>query len=906
MEPCGCVEVSRLLLMLLCWPVVGSVLAPVRHPLPVLWMMPVSSGSGRGNLTAVAPAVRLALQDLKKQPPPLGNYEIQLQLLDSQCDPPTSLKALFDAMWAGPKYLLLFGGVCPPVTALIARSLPALSLVQVSFGIKSPSLSNKKSYGNLFSTMPSDRALNQAALKLLQRYKWTRVGIITQEGSRLSEMKNDLMRQLLKADVQVISTGSLSDDACSSLKRLKERDVRIIIGQFEEDSASEVFCCAYRLNLFGPRYQWIVVDGGSGGWRLGWQESGCTANSLLMAADGSIRLQIRPLSNKNTPGISGRTPVDYQDSYLQQLIQEGSEVSPLHSFAYDAVWVAARALGQVMEAVKHREKYSVQRNVTVREEEVQKMLLEAVKSTLFEGVTGPVFFRNGERMALIELIQFQGPGPARDQALVHLQRHHVSLLLFSMVSSAAVGTIFISLLIILCLRRPRSSGGSQDQLLLLGVLLSSSSVLVSGLDGSFVSDWTLEIFCSVSSAFSAQAAGQYMSERPGNLGWFCQPGISAGSSVDSLGGTHCGRRFTVHQIMESLFTRQHRNKDTGHICAARRAPVGCVCFNLLANTGPPQTGGHTAQLREETFVLISLSTGQQDYLENRDLKDHPMVEGVSEVVWWSNKYFFQTEPADQDAIIRPFSEHCSSTNMDLWLTAVYGCKAPLLGLGCFVAWSIRSVQVEPPAVSSKHLTLCMFAVTAFSVSGVLASLLISHNPSVQFCLSSILILCCCIFILSWTFVPMLSYLWCGGSERQRPSELQSEAAEQEDGGSVSRLNQQLKSRTAQLDVEIETLTMQLCETSESEEVHVTTISGEIRPDEDQDGTCERQAPSPDHINSPEHVQRRLSVQLPILHHSYLPAVGGVSSSSSSVFGSQEELVTTITSADHTQRQPRYR
>lgn len=63
----------------------GPVLARVRHPVPVLWMMPVSSGSGRENLTAaVAPAVRLALQDLQREPPPLGTYEIKLQLLDSQ------------------------------------------------------------------------------------------------------------------------------------------------------------------------------------------------------------------------------------------------------------------------------------------------------------------------------------------------------------------------------------------------------------------------------------------------------------------------------------------------------------------------------------------------------------------------------------------------------------------------------------------------------------------------------------------------------------------------------------------------------------------------------------------------------------------------------------------------------
>jgi len=84
MDRCGRLqEVFGLLLV--SWLTVGPVLAQVRHPLPILWMMPFSSGSGRENLTAgVDPAVRLALQDLEKQPPPLGNYEIQLQLLDSQ------------------------------------------------------------------------------------------------------------------------------------------------------------------------------------------------------------------------------------------------------------------------------------------------------------------------------------------------------------------------------------------------------------------------------------------------------------------------------------------------------------------------------------------------------------------------------------------------------------------------------------------------------------------------------------------------------------------------------------------------------------------------------------------------------------------------------------------------------
>uniref|UniRef100_H3C2M2 Uncharacterized protein n=2 Tax=Tetraodon nigroviridis TaxID=99883 RepID=H3C2M2_TETNG len=41
----------------------------------------------------------------------------------------------------------------------------------------------------------------------------------------------------------------------------------------------------------------------------------------------------------------------------------------------------------------------------------------------------------------------------------------------------------------------------------------------------------------------------------------------------------------------------------------------------------------------------------------------------------------------------------------------------------------------------------------------------------------------------------------------------------------------------------------------------------------------------DDINSPEHIQRRLSLQLPILHHAYLPSIGGVDASCTSPNGS---------------------
>ncbi|XP_069574556.1 gamma-aminobutyric acid type B receptor subunit 2-like [Brachyistius frenatus] len=887
--------------LLVCWLTVGPAPALVRHPLPVLWMMPVSSGSGRQNQTAgVAAAVRLALQDLKEQAAPLGDYEIQLQTLDLQCDPAEALKALFDAMWAGPRYLLVLGGVCPGVTALIGRSLPALSLVQVSFAASSPGLSNRRWYGNLFSTVPSDRALNRAAVKLLQGHKWSRVGLVTQDGPRLSEMKRDLIRQLLKADVQLVASETLSEDVCSSLRTMKDRDVRIIIGQFEEESLSEVFCCAYRLNLFGPRYQWIVTGGGASGWRLGRQPSTCRADVLLAAADGSIRLQSRQLSGAGTPGVSGRTPQQYRDAYLRALGREGSEVSALHSFVYDAVWVAGRALSHTMEAAKLQEKFSGQRNRSLSGDDVHRRLLDAVRGTQFIGVTGPVSFRNGERMSSIDLIQFQGssgvlvgefstttlqlrlmnqllkfkgPGPPRDQSPVHVQRRQVSLRLYGIVSSAAAITIFITLVVLgLVIIHRKRCREPQDLLLLLGLLLTSSSVLVSGLDGASLPGDTLEILCSARL-------------------WTLSVGHTA--------------------VFAGLLTRTLRVYS---LCSIQR----------------------TRPLRAGWLLLWFL------LLDALVLTSWQILDPLRRVVL---QHRTERDDADEDVIVQPFSEHCSSTNMELWVTSILGYKTPLMGLVCFLAWSVRS------AVGGKLPAFSVAAATVFSVAAAAASLLTSHCPALQFCVSSVLILCCNLLVLAVLFGPKsLSACWNNGKDEA--AEEQEEQEEQQQQEELSRLNQQLKSVTAELDVEIETITMQLCDTLESDmlqsvtgEKHATnqptnqpttqptnqppthpptnhpTTQPTAQPTNQPNLTnaaiqtwsspaasirsvswtfeaqvcadnrkCWRETSSPDDINSPEHVQRRLSVQLPILHHAYLPVIGGVPSSSSSLFGSREAFV----------------
>ncbi|KAB0356515.1 hypothetical protein FD754_000671, partial [Muntiacus muntjak] len=54
---------------------------------------------------------------------------------------------------------------------------------------------------------------------------------------------NDLTGVLYGEDIEISDTESFSNDPCTSVKKLKGNDVRIILGQFDQNMAAKVFCC---------------------------------------------------------------------------------------------------------------------------------------------------------------------------------------------------------------------------------------------------------------------------------------------------------------------------------------------------------------------------------------------------------------------------------------------------------------------------------------------------------------------------------------------------------------------------------------------------------------------------------------------------------------------------------------
>jgi hypothetical protein len=66
---------------------------------------------------------------------------------------------------------------------------------------------------------------------------------------------------------------------------------------------------AYRLNLFGSGYQWLLASGPGPVWTLDPEASGCSLYALHAVLEGSIRPSLPPLGDSGLRGVSGRVRV---------------------------------------------------------------------------------------------------------------------------------------------------------------------------------------------------------------------------------------------------------------------------------------------------------------------------------------------------------------------------------------------------------------------------------------------------------------------------------------------------------------------------------------------------------------------------------------------------------------------
>ncbi|KAJ7338391.1 hypothetical protein JRQ81_011803 [Phrynocephalus forsythii] len=242
----------------------------------------------------------------------------------------------------------------------------------------------------------------------------------------------------------------------------------------------------------------------------------------------------------------------------------------------------------------------------------------------------------------------------------------------------------------------------------------------------------------------------------------------------------------------------------------------------------------------------------------------------------------QPDPAGRDISILPILEHCENTHMTIWLGIVYAYKGLLMLFGCFLAWETRNVSI-PALNDSKYIGMSVYNVGIMCIIGAAVSFLTRDQPNVQFCIVALVIIFCSTITLCLVFVPKILVAALQKQGCQRVSTLAVTMGHSKNllfdprfpegcypsgkEGSKSRGATYLSGKRKSKNGEKAVLKNHLDQNAQAQ--WNTTESSRTSKDFIED------------INSPEHIQRRLSLQLPILHHAYLPSIGGVDASCAS-------------------------
>lgn len=199
---------------------------------------------------------------------------------------------------------MLFGAACTHVTDPIAKASKHWHLTQLSYADMHP-MFTRDAFPNFFRVVPSENAFNAPRAALLRTFNWTRVGTIYQNEPRYSLPHNQLVAILDTMNITVLETQSFVADVSEALQKLREKDVRVILGNFNEYWARRVFCEASMLQMFAPSYQWIVMGTYSINWWNATIDTECSPDNLTRAIDAAILTDLLPLSTTGDITISG-------------------------------------------------------------------------------------------------------------------------------------------------------------------------------------------------------------------------------------------------------------------------------------------------------------------------------------------------------------------------------------------------------------------------------------------------------------------------------------------------------------------------------------------------------------------------------------------------------------------------
>ncbi|XP_041462250.1 gamma-aminobutyric acid type B receptor subunit 2-like [Lytechinus variegatus] len=622
--------------------------------------------------------------------------------------------------------MMVIGGLRNEITEAVSKPLVFWGVVQITYGSHAPSLSS----GNplLFRTIPSTNSYNDPRIKMCMKWEWKNVGILGVNSLDNIAVVNDLITKLDESNIHVMvkeafnvdkDMETMSQNIAQSLKYLKDKDVRVIIGNFYQKEAIQVFCEAYKAELYGSNYVWLIWGHYEHEWwKMDDETTDCTMEEISAAVEGYIAVTFDVLGDSNNETISKMTASEYSEVMLRQTGVDFTRETKPGPFAYDAVWASALAMNASLEDMP----YSLgQFSYGEIGRNMSKVFSNKLWEMQFLGLSGPVVFsENGDRIGVLRInrningtvrdigryyksddrIEWympmesiwasNGGTPPKDADSHQIVTEQVSRELFiSMLTFSIIGIVIaICFLVFNIFYRDekliKMSSPNMNNIIIGGCILTYITAIILGVDIGLLDQNGLKVMC------------------------------QARTWIFSIGFTlSFGAMFSKTWRVYSIFTNKKLQKRV------------IKDYRLFAMVG--------ILLLIDIIVLmvwqiIDPLQVQVKIIEVRADPDRPNL-------------IFKTEQHTCDSKFEQYF---------IWTLFIY--KGLLLIFGTFITWQTRNVSI-PALNDSRYIGVSIYTVVIFSALGVPLSFLLAENSSYSYAIIAGLILFCTTLTLALLFLP---------------------------------------------------------------------------------------------------------------------------------------------------------
>nr|XP_054774082.1 gamma-aminobutyric acid type B receptor subunit 2-like [Lytechinus pictus] len=595
--------------------------------------------------------------------------------------------------------------------------------MKMAYASSSITLSDRGLFPYFFRTIASATEINLVQLAIMQQYGWTKVAIIYETNALHAGVSSNLQAICEQRNLSVLASESFTHDPSDAIQRLKQKDVRIIVGNFYENTARKVFCEAYKHDLYGASYVWFLVGYYTPDWqhRVDPNEVDCSPHQILLASEGYLTATWSMNGRKEKPTITGRTPQQFRDdmaAILGHVIDlNGQDVA---ANAHDAMWAIALGLNASIPEIAPRtlEQY------TYGDEGMVDIFKAKIEQTEFDGVSGPVSFSPvGDRIGvfLVEQnrdgservigtaqrgksitwiyprtdiwIKNDGEPPSdHDKTRIIRIYQGVPRLEVIVVGTLATAGVVLAISFLVFnvayrnIRVIKMSSPRMNNLIVIGIIIAYLSAVLFGLDYDGMSDVTRKYICTarlwtITIAFTLAFGGMFT------------------------------KMWRVYTIIVYKKTQRKVIKDV------QLFAIILVFFII------------------DLIILILREIIDSYYIIEESTRKSQTAEDIR-----------------NDVVFVDFHKACVSTRETVWLTMLMVIKLFVMIFGAFLAWQTRNINV-PALNDSYHVGLSIYNVAICCAVAVPLSIFKVGNLAVAYGLVASFMLLCATTSLCLLFFP---------------------------------------------------------------------------------------------------------------------------------------------------------